>query len=372
MGEQPPQKVLLVDSSPMFSGAERMALRVLLALRRQGRIDLTAWAVGETAARLRAENITVREDPLPFFMPGYGTASQHYRQARQLAPAMGEMAQGRVIYANGIHSGLPLALMGLKNQPVRVHVRDILRPRLPTRLTYLLLRWAGFSLAGVSGPVAANITALGGGPARVLYDPSPPLLPERAQTPTVTRVGFVGNLIHFKGADLLISAMGLLPEDMKQRTTLHIVGPEMPGHEDYARRLPQLAKENGVAVEFMGRRENVAELMRGFDLFVLPSTWPDPFPGVVLEAITSDTPVVATAVGGVPEMLPPGTAAQPAWLCPHTPQALSQTLVAALGSSADERRQRLNAARQHLQNNFAEEKILNDTFNFLALGQTPT
>ncbi len=370
MGEKPRQ-VLLVDSSPMFSGAQRMALRVLMALHNQGRIDLCAWAVGETAARLKTENVTVREDPLPFFMPGYGTASQHFRQARSLAPAMAEMVQGKVLYANGIHSGLPLALMGLKNQPVRVHVRDILRPRLPTRLTYLLLRRAGFSLAGVSGPVAANITALGGGPACVLYDPSLPLLPEREQAPTVTRVGFVGNLIHFKGADLLISAMGLLPDDLKQATTLHIVGPEMPGHEEYARRLPALAQEKGVRAEFLGRRENVAELMRGFDLFVLPSTWPDPFPGVVLEAITSDTPVVATAVGGVPEMLPPDTADQPAWLCPHTPQALAETLTAALRSSAAERRQRLDAARQHLQKNFAEEKILADTLHFLTTGKTP-
>jgi glycosyltransferase involved in cell wall biosynthesis len=61
----------------------------------------------------------------------------------------------------------------------------------------------------------------------------------------------------------------------------------------------------GMRVHFTGRQTDVAGLMRAAHIFVLPSRW-EGLPNVVLEAMAAGTPVVATAVEGIPELLRDG------------------------------------------------------------------
>jgi glycosyltransferase involved in cell wall biosynthesis len=56
-------------------------------------------------------------------------------------------------------------------------------------------------------------------------------------------------------------------------------------------------------VHWLGQRSDVAELLADLDVFVLPSTQPEPFGLVVVEALASGVPVVATAAGGPQEIL---------------------------------------------------------------------
>lgn len=76
-------------------------------------------------------------------------------------------------------------------------------------------------------------------------------------------------------------------------------------------RAQNVAEEEGVSsrVLFLGKQASVAELLSCTDLFLLPSEQ-EAFGLVALEAMACGVPVVATNVGGIPEVLPPSPAGQ--------------------------------------------------------------
>jgi len=56
-------------------------------------------------------------------------------------------------------------------------------------------------------------------------------------------------------------------------------------------------------VVFTGNRQDIPQLMQRFDVFVLPSL-AEGISNTLLEAMAAGTPVIATAVGGNPDLLP--------------------------------------------------------------------
>jgi glycosyltransferase involved in cell wall biosynthesis len=114
---------------------------------------------------------------------------------------------------------------------------------------------------------------------------------ESAGGPTV--VGVASNLEHEKGIDVLIEACALARQPLR----LIVLG-------DGARRgeLERLAAERGVDAEFAGHVVDVRRRLARFDLFALPSR-AENFPVALLEAMSAALPVVATRVGGVPEIV---------------------------------------------------------------------
>ncbi len=122
-----------------------------------------------------------------------------------------------------------------------------------------------------------------------------------------------------------------------------IAGGVQPGKEAYAQGL-RLRSARLPGVHWLGVRADVPDLMADLDVFVLPSTEPEPFGLVVVEALASGTPVVATAAGGPLEILagvpptvgrlvPPGDATALA-------DAIDGLLTAAGPSTTATRRQR--------------------------------
>jgi glycosyltransferase involved in cell wall biosynthesis len=110
----------------------------------------------------------------------------------------------------------------------------------------------------------------------------------------------VGNLVAIKGHALLIDA---LPRLLESHPTVRL---DVVGDGDLRYELERRAHDHGVAshVRFHGRveRRRVAELMRSADVLVLPSLWEN-LPCVLLEAMSSGLPVVATRVGGTAEIV---------------------------------------------------------------------
>jgi glycosyltransferase involved in cell wall biosynthesis len=125
-------------------------------------------------------------------------------------------------------------------------------------------------------------------------------------------------------------------------------------------RLEALAQTNQVIdrVYFAGQRSKAETfgLMAGCDLFVFNSTY-EGFPHVVLEAMSVGLPVVATAIGGTPELVREGE--NGALIAANANGALSKTLIRLLASS--EERQRLAVGAEKTTEQFRRSAMIDAT-----------
>lgn len=111
-------------------------------------------------------------------------------------------------------------------------------------------------------------------------------------------IGFVGRLDYCKGADLLLDAGSILAKESDSYRFV-IVG-DGREKENLVRRSQELGLEN--AVTFTGLRTNPAQVMAGFDIAVIPSRR-EGFGITAVELMRMGVPVIASAVGGLPELI---------------------------------------------------------------------
>jgi glycosyltransferase involved in cell wall biosynthesis len=115
-------------------------------------------------------------------------------------------------------------------------------------------------------------------------------------------VGEVGRLCDVKGQRELIAALAQLPD-----TRAVLVGTDLEQGGKFQLELEREADRLGVGdrVVFAGRRDDVSDVLAELDVFALPS-WTEGLPLVVLEAMARSRAVVATSVGGTPEIVVDG------------------------------------------------------------------
>jgi len=152
--------------------------------------------------------------------------------------------------------------------------------------------------------------ALGWGldPARVTVLPNPapavPELPARAELRAELELD--GDVLAFAGRLGPQKAVGTLLEALTRTAGVRLV---VAGDGPDRHALERQAHELGVAarVRFLGSvgREDVLRLFRAADASVLPSAWEN-LPHTVVEALAVGCPVIATRVGGVPEVIRDG------------------------------------------------------------------
>lgn len=111
-------------------------------------------------------------------------------------------------------------------------------------------------------------------------------------------IGSIGELTENKNYKLFVEAMTLLQQEPQKKHSFVVIG---AGEEQ--ERLQALAKEKGLGdTVFVGYKENAAQFLAAFDVFVLPSQ-KEGLPYVLLEAGLAGLPVVATDIGGVSEII---------------------------------------------------------------------
>lgn len=132
-------------------------------------------------------------------------------------------------------------------------------------------------------------------------------------------VVYLGRLIPEKGVDVLLDAWRRL-ELAPERARLLVVG--VPPEPDAY--VAELRSRAPAGCDWLPLRRDVAPVLQAADVLALPSRWEEPFGRVIIEALASGRPAVASAVGGIPEILD-GEYAR--WLFPRgDAEALAQRL----------------------------------------------
>jgi glycosyltransferase involved in cell wall biosynthesis len=165
-------------------------------------------------------------------------------------------------------------------------------------------------------------------------------------------VGTVGRLEEQKGQKFLLEAIGRLRRQGKELSLL-LIG---SGREE--ERLRETARREGVTedVQFLGTRRDLPDLFRAMDAFVLSSLW-EGLPIALLSAMASGLPIIATPVGGIPEVIrdgengylvPPrdaGALAETIWRVREDPIHATSCGAAALRTVREKYSHRRNAQR---------------------------
>jgi len=117
-------------------------------------------------------------------------------------------------------------------------------------------------------------------------------------------VALIGRVSDWKGQDVLIRALAQAPL-VANGTIALLAGDAHPGAEAHGRRLVGLAGRLGVTerVMHLGFRDDVGTVLGAADVLVVPSTRPEPLGLVAMEGAAAGLPVVASAHGGVTEVV---------------------------------------------------------------------
>ncbi len=246
------------------------------------------------------------------------------RSIRQFFPAIGQLRRQLTEYAPDVVQTFLFHANVLGARAVRGKARPALvtgvRVADPSRWRQRLEAWSTRRvdrIVCVSRAVAEFCQQQAGFPQAKLqvipngidlsdYPPDRRLRPGKVGLPNDRRLLlFVGRLHPQKGLDWLL---GLTPQLFERMPNHELV---LVGDGPQRAELQSMAERLGVAdrVRLLGWRADARDLMAAADLLILPSRW-EGMPNVVLEAMASGLPVVATRAAGVVELLGPAAPQQ--------------------------------------------------------------
>lgn len=340
------------DLLTMIRAMDRAAFEPVVALPQPGPLDAAYRALG------------VELWYLPLRLPGRRNPPwQLFRQLAAGAGAAGRLARDirrtgiDLVYCNSLLA-LPGALAArLAGRPCVLHSGELYdRPRPVAGLLYHAAGALAARIIVSSETVRRRFPVWCRSRVHTIYNGidlsrfRPDLSGERVRrecgfAPDAPVAGFVGRLVHWKGPDRFLEACARVAQACPQARFL-LVGSTLPGYESYAASLERTADELGLRerVVFRLNRTDVPEHLAAMDVFVHASVRPEPFGIVVIEALAAGRPVIATAAGGVLEIIDRPEAG--VLVPPGDVEALAQAMLALLGNR--QRRVRLGEAGRRL------------------------
>jgi glycosyltransferase involved in cell wall biosynthesis len=371
--------VLFVNHTAEVSGGERSLLILLRSLPRDVHAAVAAPrgalldAVRELrvpAGEIRGTAGSLRLHPLhtPQALAEMTVAAQQVRRAARAHRA-------EVVHANSIRAGIVAAIARPAPAPAVVHVRDVL-PAGPATSATLRLIAATASVVVANSRYTASSVRAAAPRARleVIHNPVDLVRFDPARIDRVQArarlgaagerrvlLGVVAQLSPWKGQDTAIEALALLLAEGVDAHLLLIGSAKFVARAtrfdnqayvaDLRRRIAAAGLEDRVS--WLGERDDVPELVRALDVLLLPSR-EEPFGRALIEAMALEVPVLATSVGGPPEivqdgregyLLAPGDA--PAWAAAIRRIVEDPQRAAAMGQAGRERVRRDFTPERH-------------------------
>lgn len=168
-------------------------------------------------------------------------------------------------------------------------------------------------------------------------------------------IGMTARIEPEKGIHVFLEAARLLAEQNEQ---LHFVITGDGGALNDARCFVN-AHRLSSRVTFLGHQENIPLVTSAYDIAIVPSVWNEPFGWTVLEAMAAGKPVVATRVGGIPEIVAQD---ETGLLVTRSSPTELQIAIQRLVNDADLRRRLGNNGRTQVQHKFSQQKMLEQTY----------
>jgi glycosyltransferase involved in cell wall biosynthesis len=255
--------------------------------------------------------------------------------------ALGREIRAHLVHTNSLHSWYGWAAARWLAVPHVWHAREIVvQSSTALRLERALTRRFASRVLAVSEAVAAQLD-----PANVVVirdDPDPaeftparagqfrPRIGVGATTPLAAAAGRIDT---WKGVDVLLDAFPAVRAAIPD-AELVVTGSPVAGKEQYAETLARRAAATP-GVHWLGPRDDIPDLLADLDVLVLASTDPEPYGLILVEALASGTPVVATDQGGPPEIIAGAAPGAGRLVPPRDPAALAAAIVATLRDKID-------------------------------------
>lgn len=346
-------KICLGSFAPFVGGAEVSAERLAVALREAGHeVFLLLGQHGAVWDRMQRAGLKCR------YAPMHLTDKRHWwRCLRSRATIRRVLDEERpdMLHSNDLptHQVLSGAARGL-SIPRICHHRFVYEGAVIDWLNKYGADRHLFVSRAFMDEMSASSERLRRSPRAVVYNGLPlPPMPSDAERQEARRrlklpadrivVTFAGQVIPIKGVADLLHAWSMLDPVLSHAACLIVVGDDLQNNGAYRAEMQALAGELNCPARFVGFQDNVGEWLLASDLAVVPSHI-EPFGNAALEAMAYGLPVVACAVGGIPEIV---VSDQTGLLVPpRAPDLLANALTRLLGEQESRRRFGLEGRRR--------------------------
>lgn len=117
------------------------------------------------------------------------------------------------------------------------------------------------------------------------------------------RLAYIGQIVEHKGIHVIVEALSIIKSNDIE---LKVYG-DLNTSERYAKELIKIAAAD-LRIEFCGRfqPDDLLKIHQSIDVLIVPSVWYENSPNVILEAFAHKTPVIATNLGGMAELIEDG------------------------------------------------------------------